>query len=105
MNLSVDDRWGLSGIIGIGDPLEKLEFLQHPARSFGDRAERVVGNMYRKAGLFGYEAINASQQSSSARHNDSTVHQIGGQFWGASFEGNAHRFQNTGKRLLQGLAN
>ena len=43
---------GRKELLGIGgNPLEKLEFLQHATRALGYGAKRVVRNMHRQSGL------------------------------------------------------
>src|ERR1019366_519422 len=85
--------------------LEKLEFLQNPARAFGNGAQGIVSNVNRQAGFFSDEAVDVAQQRATTSHDDAAVHQVGGQFRRAAFEGNANGFQNLRERLLQGLAN
>ena len=60
---------------GVGrDALEKMEFLQHPAGTFGYGGKRIVGDMHRQAGFFRDETVNAAQQRAAARHHDPAVH-------------------------------
>ena len=49
-------------LLGIGrDPLEKLEFLQHPARAFGYSTHGIVGDVNRQTGLLRHQPVDAAQ--------------------------------------------
>lgn len=51
--------------------------MQNHACSFGYRRERIIGDMYRKTGLFGDKLVEPVQQRSTSCEDQTAIDQIG----------------------------
>jgi hypothetical protein len=69
---------GDAELLGVGsDALEKLKFLQNPACTFGNGAQRVIGDVHRQTGFLGDEPVNTAQQRATSGHDNTSIYQIG----------------------------
>jgi hypothetical protein len=90
--------------LGVGDPLEKGEFLKGFAGALGHGAEGILGDVDGEACFLAQESVESLEQGTAASEHDAAIDEVGGEFRRAAFESGADRIDDGAERIGHGFA-
>src|SRR5436190_2239398 len=88
-----------------GDSAQQIEIRQHLARTEDHRRQRILGELYRKAGLLAQPLVEILQQRPAASEDDAAIEDVGRQLRRNALECVVDRLDNRLHRLGQRAAN